>query len=209
MTRARISRESYRQWTHPEDPRKFGAQCDRCPLKGMEPVWGDGPRNPRFAFVGEAPGREEVTMSLPFVGNSGERLAHWLEKLHLARQEVWITNALNCFPEGGDLKAYLQRARKRLGAHFHSPVECCRGRLLRELKVPYCANCGKWMRGPTVELCVCPAPKWVKSRAGTMPEVTVPLGNFGMQAVLGVEGITAHRGYVEDMKKRRNALVGT
>lgn len=208
MTRARISKTVYRQWPHPDNPRKLGAQCDTCPLKGMSPVWGDGPRDPRFAFVGEAPGREEVTMELPFVGSSGERLVGWLQKLHLTRQEVWVTNAILCFPEGGDLKAYLQRARKRMGTSYKSPVDCCRGRLLTELKVPECAGCGKWKRGPSSETCRCPAPKWKKSRMGTMPEVTVPLGNFGMQAVLGVEGITTRRGYTEDMEARRNSLVG-
>ena len=213
MSPARISKDVHRQWEAPTDPRKLGAQCDRCPLKDQTPVFGDGPREARLAFVGEAPGRDEVSLGIPFVGTSGELLVRWLEKLKLSRQEAWITNAVMCFPEGGDMKAFLQRERKRLGGNFVSPVECCRPRLLRELRVPTCGSCGKWQRGPDAIICTCPAPKWRvwKDKDGLreMPEVTVALGNYALAATIGVEGITAHRGYVEDVGARRDRLTGT
>lgn len=206
----------HRQTTPPADPRTYGAKCDSCPLNGATPVWGDGPGDAVMAFVGEAPGRDEVSLGVPFVGRSGQTFENWLGKLGLTRREVFIDNAIMCFPPGGDLKFFLQRERKewkKANKPWSDPVECCRPRLFRALKVPVC-KCGKYLRGPNELLCTCKTPRVLKvynnlEREGQrMPKVTVPMGNFAMQALLGFDGISAHAGYVENMKTRREMALG-
>lgn len=64
-----------RQRPAPKSPRDWGAKCDLCPLRHADPITGDGPEDPVFAVVGEAPGQNEVQAGIPFIGRSGE----WLE----------------------------------------------------------------------------------------------------------------------------------
>lgn len=212
---ARISKVVHRQVGIPtKGPQAYGARCHECPLKGYKPVFGDGPQNPVLAFVGEAPGGEEESLGVPSVSANGELLIQWLSKLNLTRQEVFISNAIACRPPGNDLKGFLQRARKEHGDNFHNPTECCRPRLMHELKVPFCRNCNKYMEGPLNLVCTCPTPRIVKHKPGQVPlegtqaQVTVALGNAALESLVGVTGIQERRGYVEDLKARRNALVG-
>ena len=214
---------------HPTDPRVWGAQCDRCPLNGSRPVFGDGDPNTRYAFIGEAPGREEVKVGVPFIARSGELFEAYIAKYSLNRTEVWIDNAICCFPPGGDLKSYLQvfkKQAKKAGVEFLHPVDACRPRLFTALRVPKCKKCGKWMRGPDALMCRCVSPLPVSvnpfgattqkqkvggrtalaKRAITYPVATGVMGNFAMLSILGFDGITAHHSYVEDMHARRERL---
>lgn len=215
---ARISKVARRQTAEPpKGALAYGARCHECPLKGQKPVFGDGPQDPILAIVGEAPGQEEQALGIPFVGSSGELLIQLLAKHNLTRQEVFIDNAIACRPPGNDLKAFLQRTRKEYkeGAKdFHHPVACCRPRLMHALKVPFCRNCNKYMEGPSGLVCTCPAPRKVSHKPGQVPlpgtpaKVVVAMGNSALESLVGVEGISEHRGYVEDLTARRNALVG-
>lgn len=219
-----MAKERYdRQTPEPQHPSVWGAKCSVCPLNGSRPVFGDGSRTATFAFIGEAPGRDEVAAGLPFIGKSGEALEGYLKKIGLERSEVWIDNAICCFPPGGDLKAYLQgykKQAKQAGVKFYHPVDCCHARLFTALKVPKCRKCGDYQWGPNDKMCKCPNPSffvvdpWAggerKSKtaaATTHPQYVMNLGNFAMLATLGYEGITAHQGYREDMVERREKLI--
>ncbi len=59
-----------------------------------EIVLGSGDINSRIVFVGEAPGKDEVRLSRPFVGMAGQRLSEMLEYLELERGNIFITNAI-------------------------------------------------------------------------------------------------------------------
>ncbi len=49
--------------------------------------------------VGEAPGREEDRLGLPFVGPAGQYLDKWLASIELSRDKgVYITNTVKCRP---------------------------------------------------------------------------------------------------------------
>ncbi|HOM03616.1 MAG TPA: uracil-DNA glycosylase [Acetivibrio sp.] len=61
---------------------------------GREIVLGDGNADSRLVLIGEAPGREEVLNSKPFVGAAGKNLAEFLDKLGLKREDIYITNAI-------------------------------------------------------------------------------------------------------------------
>jgi DNA polymerase len=51
-------------------------------------------------FIGEAPGADEDRIGEPFVGAAGRRLDQWIERLGLARADVYIANVLKCRPPG-------------------------------------------------------------------------------------------------------------
>ncbi|WP_010247155.1 uracil-DNA glycosylase [Acetivibrio cellulolyticus] len=63
-------------------------------FQGQEIVTGDGNPNSSLLLIGEAPGKDEVANSKPFVGMAGKNLAQFLEVLGLKRDEIYITNAI-------------------------------------------------------------------------------------------------------------------
>ena len=63
-------------------------------------VFGDGDPRADLMFVGEAPGREEDRQGLPFVGPSGQLLSKMLAAIGLAREAVYIANAIPWRPPG-------------------------------------------------------------------------------------------------------------
>jgi uracil-DNA glycosylase family 4 len=63
-------------------------------FQGKEIVVGDGSPDSSLLLIGEAPGKDEVANSKPFVGMAGKNLAQFLEILGLKRDEIYITNAI-------------------------------------------------------------------------------------------------------------------
>jgi DNA polymerase len=49
-------------------------------------------------FIGEAPGYYEDQQGRPFVGASGRLLEKLLARIHLTREDVYITNVVKCRP---------------------------------------------------------------------------------------------------------------
>ena len=77
--------------------------CQRCPLAATrtQVVAGAGDPDADLMFVGEAPGAEEDTRGLPFVGRSGKLLDRLLwEEIGLTREQVWVGNVIKCRPPG-------------------------------------------------------------------------------------------------------------
>lgn len=216
----------------PEDPRLWGAKCDQCPLRDSMPVFGDGAKDAMLAIIGEAPSQQETAAGIPFLGRAGEWLEARLKVVgravlgrDLTRHDVLLTNAVLCFPPGGDMKAFLQRSKKAFKEaeekkpakerqKFQSAVDCCRPRLMYELGVPRCQNCGKWdavdvsallangMTGAAPELpagisCTCEKPRWAKPTNQRIRAV-LATGNAALAAVRGTEGIMDKQMYVFD-----------
>ena len=77
-------------------------RCQACSLhlRRQNTVFGHGPIEADWLFVGEAPGSEEDKQGLPFVGRAGQLLNSILFSIGLARDEVYITNVLKCRPPG-------------------------------------------------------------------------------------------------------------
>lgn len=63
-------------------------------FEGQEFVFGDGNTDARLLLVGEAPARDEVRLSKPFVGAAGKNLNEFLDMLGIKREEIYITNAI-------------------------------------------------------------------------------------------------------------------
>ncbi len=74
-------------------------RCRECPIgeHATQAVPGEGPRRARLMFVGEQPGDREDLQGRPFVGPAGQLFARALDELGMAREDVYITNAVKHF----------------------------------------------------------------------------------------------------------------
>ena len=62
------------------------------------PVIGEGSLEAEIMFVGEAPGKKEAETGKPFCGRAGKLLNLHLEKINLAREDIYITNIVKDRP---------------------------------------------------------------------------------------------------------------
>jgi DNA polymerase len=100
------------------------ADCKRCKLssKRNHIVFGEGNPHAELLFIGEAPGREEDLQGRPFVGDAGMLLTRLIEKMGLARKDVYIANIVKCRPPmNRDPEA--------------EEIETCRGFLERQIEI--------------------------------------------------------------------------
>ncbi len=99
--------------------------CTACPelvASRSGVVVGTFPEGARVLLVGEAPGAEEDTAGVPFVGRSGKLLNELLAAAGLERDQVAVTNVAKCRPP---------RNRKPAAAE----VERCRHWLERQVEL--------------------------------------------------------------------------
>lgn len=75
------------------------ARCRRCPLYrfATQVVPGEGPLRARLMLVGEQPGDSEDNAGKPFVGPAGRILERALAEAQIARDDLFITNAVKHF----------------------------------------------------------------------------------------------------------------
>lgn len=85
-----------------EDLKARAGACRACALcEGRtQVVVADGSWTAKLMLVGEAPGKEEDRLGLPFVGAAGQLLDRILEAAGFLREEVFITNTVMCRPPG-------------------------------------------------------------------------------------------------------------
>jgi DNA polymerase len=85
------------------------AACTRCPLyrDATRVVPGEGPRDATLMFVGEQPGEEEDRTGRPFVGPAGRVFDAALARVGIARDQVFVTNAVKHFK-------FTRRGRRRI-----------------------------------------------------------------------------------------------
>ncbi len=62
-------------------------------------VFADGNKNSQLMIIGEAPGKTEDKLKKPFVGRAGKLLDELLNRIHLDRTKVYITNVVNYRPD--------------------------------------------------------------------------------------------------------------
>jgi DNA polymerase len=73
--------------------------CRGCDLyeKATQAVLGEGAAEAEMMFVGEQPGDREDIEGRPFVGPAGRILDKAFEDLHIARNYIYLTNAVKHF----------------------------------------------------------------------------------------------------------------
>jgi len=82
-----------------EELREQARTCTRCPLyePATQTVFGEGRAGAWLMLVGEQPGDQEDRKGVPFVGPAGRVLDDALERAGIARDEVYVTNAVKHF----------------------------------------------------------------------------------------------------------------
>jgi len=61
-------------------------------------VFGDGNVDSKIVLVGEAPGKTEIELGKPFVGQAGRNLEEFINVLGIAREDLYITNVVKFRP---------------------------------------------------------------------------------------------------------------
>jgi uracil-DNA glycosylase family protein len=79
--------------------RKAVQECRACDLweAATQAVMGEGPRHAELMLVGETPGDREDLEGHPFVGPAGGVLDRGLKRAGIAREDVYLTNAVKHF----------------------------------------------------------------------------------------------------------------
>ena len=81
------------------DAASAAARCTNCSLHSCatQTVFGEGPVDARLMLVGEQPGDTEDLRGRPFVGPAGNLLNQALTEAGLAREDLYVTNAVKHF----------------------------------------------------------------------------------------------------------------
>ncbi len=74
--------------------------CQKCQLRQscQRVVPGAGNPQANIMFIGEAPGKKEDELGVPFVGAAGKFLDEMLASINLKREDVYIANVCKCRP---------------------------------------------------------------------------------------------------------------
>jgi len=102
--------------------RDEAAACTRCPLykDATQTVFGEGPVDAPFMFVGEQPGDQEDLAGRPFVGPAGQMFNQALDQAEIDRSRVYVTNAVKHFK-------FEQRGKRRIHSKPGTgEIEACR-----------------------------------------------------------------------------------
>lgn len=87
--------------------RAASKDCRGCELfkLGTQTVFGEGPNTARVIVVGEQPGDQEDKAGRPFVGPSGNLLDRAFDSAGIAREDVYVTNAVKHFKWAKDARS--------------------------------------------------------------------------------------------------------
>lgn len=105
--------------------------CEGCDLylAATQTVFGAGPAKARLMLVGEQPGDQEDLQGAPFVGPAGRLLDKALVDAGIARDEVYVTNAVKHFK-------FEERGKRRLHKKpTNLQIAACRPWLEAEIAV--------------------------------------------------------------------------
>lgn len=71
-----------------------------------------GSPHSKIAFIGEAPGADEIVALQPFVGAAGGQLDRLLSSVGLSRQSVYIDNVVQEKPSNNDIEQFIDLSKK-------------------------------------------------------------------------------------------------
>ncbi|MBF6353381.1 UdgX family uracil-DNA binding protein [Nocardia higoensis] len=105
--------------------------CRGCDLyrDATQTVFGEGPADARIVMIGEQPGDQEDREGHPFIGPAGGLLDRALTEVGIAREEVYLTNAVKHF-------AFVERGKRRIHKQpGRTEIVACSAWLDAELRV--------------------------------------------------------------------------
>lgn len=105
--------------------------CTRCELSESSScrVFGTGNTKATLAFVGEAPGMHEHLSGMPFVGDSGQLLNQLLESFLIHRNDVYICNAVKCWPGQGNPTPTIEHI-KACSSHLQNQLKTIKPKVI-------------------------------------------------------------------------------
>jgi uracil-DNA glycosylase len=186
------------------------ATCTRCDLfkRATQTVFGEGPQNAELMLVGETPGNVEDKRGRPFVGPAGGLLDRALSDSGIARDRVYLTNAVKHFKWRESGKRRLHQPPNR------TEIVACRSWLEEELTtvspaivVSLGVTAGSALIGPGFRLSDHrgkPADTNVASWHGVVVSTIHP--SAVLRARDGAARTEAYRGLVEDLKTAARML---
>lgn len=79
---------------------KYWQNNCKCELKetATQAVFGNGNAEAKVIFIGEAPGKKEDELGIPFVGAAGKFLEEMLGNIKMKREDIYITNIVKYRP---------------------------------------------------------------------------------------------------------------
>lgn len=80
----------------------------------MKIVSGYGNKEAKIAFVGEAPGREEVKRGIPFVGAAGRLLTDLMICAGISPKDIYKTNVIKVRPPNNDVRVFVDVSKKNV-----------------------------------------------------------------------------------------------
>ena len=97
-----VNRNQLETVTSLNDLKKALETFDECSLKNTasQLVFSDGNPDAKIMMIGEAPGKDEDRIGIPFVGQAGQLLDKMLKSVGLNRQQIYITNFIPWRPPG-------------------------------------------------------------------------------------------------------------
>jgi DNA polymerase len=114
-----------------EEAREAAKNCRRCPLwrDATQTVFGEGPLDAEWVFVGEQPGDQEDLAGKPFVGPAGKVFDAILDDAEIDRTAVYVTNAVKHFK-------FEPRGKRRIHSKPNAgEIHACRWWLDHELAI--------------------------------------------------------------------------
>lgn len=74
--------------------------CKMCSLHRTRTntVFGSGSASADWMFIGEAPGAQEDSRGVPFMGRAGQLLDSMIDSIGMNRKNVYVANVLKCRP---------------------------------------------------------------------------------------------------------------
>jgi len=115
-----------------DEARSAALECQACSLwqYATQTVFGDGGPRAALMLVGEQPGDSEDRTGKPFVGPAGHVLDRALREAGIAREAVYVTNAVKHFK-------YVPRGKRRLHKKpAEAEIDACHQWLEREFVAP-------------------------------------------------------------------------
>jgi uracil-DNA glycosylase len=135
MTEAAVQRPGAQQWVPPDADldalRAAAPTCRGCELwePATQVVFSAGNPSAPVVLVGEQPGDSEDLSGVPFVGPAGQLLQRAMEEAGLARDQVYVTNAVKHF-------RFTPRGKRRIHATPEAAhITACKPWLVEELRV--------------------------------------------------------------------------
>ncbi len=185
--------------------------CRGCDLyrDATQAVVGDGPVSAHLVIIGEQPGDQEDKAGEPFVGPAGRVLDRALEEAGIARDDVFVTNAVKHF-------RFETKGKRRI---HQSPtrwqVAACQPWLLAELDlvrptgvVLLGATAGAAVHGPTFRLGARRGllEQWPSGLTLAQPPVWVVATTHPSAVLRATDREAARAGLVSDLRVAARAL---